>query len=227
MTLDEMASAIQNNVGTGLKEVTNFVYSLDQIKDEISTMRSLIIMQDSEKGILNHDYFAQKITNLDELTIGTFPEEATVDSNSPVLVTKIPKMAMTKDNSSVLYIGPKDMSLNVKLYFSYNDAKMHKYSRTLRDRPFALIDNAHDEAGDITVYFSNLGPVAFKFATVRMIVDDPVRLLQSDGYYIDSEEFPAPLAVQDTIISQLTTRYINYYKRFMRPNEANDQTDKT
>lgn len=226
MTLDQMASAVRSNIGTGLKEVGNYVYSIEQIKDEISNTRSLIIMQDSEKGILNKSHFAQKITNLNELTIGTFPEEGLIESNSPVLITRIPKLAMTKDNSSILYLGPKDMSLNIKTYYSYDDVKMHQYSRTIKNRPFALIDNVHDDSGDIPVYMTNLGPAPFRYITTRAIIDDPVKLMQNDGYYVDSEEFPAPLAVQALIIDQLSIKYINYYKRQLRPNEANDQTEK-
>lgn len=227
MTLDQMASAIHSNIGTGLKEVGNYVYSIEQIKDEISNTRSLIIMQDSEKGILNKDFFAQKITTLDELTVGVFPEEGLIESNSPVLITKIPKLAMTRDNSSVLYIGPKDMSLNLKVYYSYNDVKMHKYNRTIKNRPFAFIDNVHNDEGQVPVYIANTGPATFKYVTLRAIIDDPVKLLQSDGYYVDSEEFPAPLAVQALIIIQLTANYLKYYKAQMKPNETNDQTEKS
>ena len=227
MTLDQMVSAIRSNVGTGLKEVGNYVYSVEQIKDEISNTRSLMIMQDSERGILNRDYFAQKITNLQELTVGTFPEEGLIESNSMVLVTRIPKLAMTKDNSSILYLGPKDMSLNLKTYYSYNAVKMHQYSRTLKNRPYAFIDNVHNDEGNIPVYIANTGPASFRYITVRAIVDDPVKLMQDAGYYVDSEEFPAPLAAQAMIIEQLTQKYINYYKSQLRVNEFNDQTDKT
>ena len=227
MTLDEMTSAIRSNVGTGLKEVGNYVYSLEQIKDEISTMRSLMIMQDSEKGILNKEFFAQKITNIPKLTSSIFPEEGLIESNQPVLMTRIPKLAMTADNSSILYLGPKDMSLNIKTYFSYDDVRMHKYTRTIKNRPFAFVDNVHNDDGDIPVYIANTGPASFQYITLRAIVDDPVRLLQSDGYYVDSEEFPAPLAVQALIIKQLSDQYIEYYKRVLRANEINDQTDKT
>ncbi len=227
MTVDQMVSAIRSNVGIGLKEVGNYIYPLEQIMDDMSTLRSLMIMQDAEKGILNKEHFAQKITNLDELTVGIFPEEGLIESNSPALVTRIPKLAMTKDNSSVLYLGPKDMSLNIKTYFSYNSLKMHKYSRTLRNRPFAFIDNVHDDDGNVPVYIANTGPASFKYITVRLIVDDPIKLLKSDGYYIDSEEFPAPLAVQSLIVDQLSFKYIEYYKKSLRPNEFNDQTDKS
>ena len=225
MTLDEMASAIRSNVGAGLKEVGNFTYSIEQIKDEISTTRSMIILQDSEKGILNRSYFAQKVENI-ELSIGVFPEEGVIESNNEVFVARIPKLAMTIDNSSILYIGPPDMSLNINTYYSLNNVKLHKYNRTISNRPFSYIDLVHNDDGNIPVYITNIGPAPFKYISLRAIIDDPVKLLQSDGYYIDSEEFPAPLAVQSFIIEQLSTKYLNYYKKYYRPNEFNDQTDK-
>jgi len=226
MTLEEMASAIQNNIGGGLKEVGNYTYSIDQIKDEISNARSTMIMEYSQKGILERPYFAQKIENID-LVFSVFPEEGIVESNSPSLLAKIPKLAMTKDNSSVLYLGPVDMSLNIKTYFSLNELQLHKFTRTLKNRPYAFADLVHNDDGDIPVYLFNLGPSPFRKITVRAIIDDPVKLLQKDGYYIDNEEFPAPLFIQDIIITTITAKYLKYYKQLSAPNEANDQTDKS
>jgi hypothetical protein len=226
MTLEEMASAIRSNIGTGLKEVGNYIYSIDQIKDEISNARSSLIYQLSAKGSLNPSYFAQTRTNL-ELNVGIFPEEGIVESNNPVFITRIPKLAMTKDNSSILYLGPVDMSLNIHTYYSLTDLTSHRYSRVIKYRPYAFIDLAQDSNGDVPVYITNIDPVPFKYITVRAIFDDPVRILQEDGYYIDNEEFPAPLAIQDAIIDLLSKKYIQYYKNMNRPNEFNDQTDKT
>ena len=226
MTLEEMASAIRSNVGAGLKEVGNFTYSIDQIKDDISNTRSAIILEGSVTDTLNHQYFAQNRENL-KLDPAVFPLEGAIESNSPSLVAKIPKVAMTKDNSSILYLGPVDMSLNIKTYFSLNDVKNHKYTRLLKNRPYSYIDLSQDEDGDIPVYIFNTGPSPFRYITVRAIFDDPVRILQEDGYYLDNEEFPAPLAVQKMIIQQLVQEYLIYYKQYLRSNESNDQTDKS
>jgi len=226
MTLEEISSAIRSNVGSGLKEVGNYTFSIEQIKDEVSNMRSQMIMEYSIKGVLNRSYFAQKIENI-KLEVNTFPEEAMIETNSPILLARIPKLAMTKDNSSILYLGPTDMSLNIKLYFSLNDLHIHKYTRTLKNRPYGFVDLVHNDAGDIPVYLTNLGPNPFKRITFRGIIDDPVKLLQKDGFYIDDEEFPAPLVIQELIIDQLSAKYLKYFKQYSSPNEPNDQTDKS
>jgi hypothetical protein len=226
MTLEEIASSIRNNIGNGLKEVSNFSYSIQQITDEISNTRSQIILENSKAGTLNHSYFSQKRDNL-KLESSAFPEDAYAESNQAVLKTYIPKLAMTTDNSSILYIGPTDMSLNMRLYYDYNKVKLHKYTRVLKNRPFAFIDLAQDQDGDSAVFIFNTGPVPFKEVTVRAIFDDPVRILEEDGIFGDDEEFPAPLAIQELIIDRVTAKYISYYRSLNRPNEPNDQTDKS
>ncbi|MCK5019134.1 MAG: hypothetical protein KAS32_18885 [Candidatus Peribacteraceae bacterium] len=226
MTLEQIASAIRNNVGNGLKEVGNFTYSIEQIKDEISNVRSQLILEGSKAGSLNHAFFSQRRENLD-LAPGLFPEEGFDESNNTVLTVMIPKLAMTKDDSSVLYIGPADMSLNLKVYYDFDHLKSHKYTRVLKNRPHAFIDSAQDSDGDVPVFIFNNSPVPFKVITVRAIFDDPVRILEEDGIFSDDEEFPAPLAIQETIIDRLTIKYINYYKKLNHPNEPNDQTDKS
>lgn len=226
MTLEDMASAIRNNIGNGLKEVSNFSYSLEQIKEEISNTRSQIILENSKAGTLNHSYFSQRRENL-VLENSVFPEEGFEESNQNVLKVMIPKLAMTGDNSSILYLGPGDMSLNVKVYYDFNQVKMHKFSRVIKNRPYAFIDLAHDSDGDVPVFVFNNSPVPFRLITVRAIFDDPVRILEEDGIFADSEEFPAPLAVQEMIIDRITNKYIVYYKNLNHPNEPNDQTDKS
>lgn len=219
-----MTSAIRTNVGTGLKEVTNYTFSLEQIKDEISNMRSSIIYQLSLQGKLNPAYFSQSRRNI-ALVPGTFPEEGALASNNVVFTARIPKLAMTKDNSSILYLGPTDMSLNIKTYYSFNALKTHRYSRVIKNRPYAFIDLSQDEEGFVPVYITNIGPFTFRNITVRAIFDDPVKILQEDGYFVDTEEFPAPLTVQEMIVDGITKKYIAYFRSMSTPNKPNDQTD--
>ena len=226
MTLEEIASSIRNNIGNGLKEVSNFSYSLEQIKDEISNVRSQLILENSKAGVLNHSYFSQRRENL-SLENSVFPEEGYSESNQNVLKVMIPKLAMTRDNSAVLYVGPSDMSLNLKIYYDYNHVKTHKYTRVLKNRPYAFIDLAQDSDGDVPLFVFNNSPTPFRKVTVRALFDDPVRILEEDGIFADDEEFPAPLAVQELIIDRITSKYITYYKKLNHPNEPNDQTDKS
>lgn len=223
MTLNEMASAIRSNIGSGLKEVANFAYPIDQIKAEIGNVRNQIILEDPQALVVNAQYFAQRIDNI-PLDLVRFPFGGY--SNSPSLVPhfKIPKLAMTKDNSAVLFLGPPDQSLFLKVYYDFMHLN-HKYSRVIGRRPYSYIDLAHDSDGQLDGYVFNLGPSGLKILATRAIFADPVKILEADGLFGVDEEFPAPEAVQQTIITRITESYIRYYKQLNHPYQPNTQTD--
>ena len=213
------------DVGSGLKEVGNYPYTIDIIKAHIASSRSDLILKLSDTGKLNRTALAQKITGI-ELKFDKFPITGFSDSNQPVLVATVPKLAMTADNSSILYLGPSDMSINLKKYYDIDALKTHKYSRVIKNRPNVFIDQAQDYEGDINLYFFNLGPAPFRYIDIYAIFDDPVKIMESDGYWVDDDEFPAPLAMQKAIIEDVVNRIRALYRQYGGQNEPNDQTDK-
>ncbi len=228
MTLDQIVSAIQNNIGAGLKEVGNYPYSKEQLWDEISNLRSQLIYKLSQTGKLNPADFAQTPIDNFEIVPSPYPNTAYAESGNPVMTTSIPKLAQTfTGEDSIIYFGPMDMSLNMLVYTKPEEANTHKYSRVIKNRPYAVIGQSQDFAGDVPVYLFNLGPAPFKYVTVRAIFDDPVKVMEDkDGVYAGEAEFPAPLGVQENIIDILSDKYITYYRKLAHPNEPNDQTDK-
>jgi hypothetical protein len=223
MTLNEMASAIRSNIGSGLKEVSNFAYPIDQIKDECGNVRNAILLEDTQGIVLNPEFFAQRIDNID-IDLVRFPFGGY--SNSPGLVPhiKIPRIAMTRDNSAILFLGPPDQSIFFKVYYDYMHHN-HKFSRVVGRRPYAYADLAHDSDGLIDIYLFNLGPTGLKKISTRAIFADPVGILESDGLFGEDEEFPAPSAIQEMIIDRVSAKYIQYYKQLNHPYQANTQTD--
>lgn len=223
MTLNEIASAIRSNIGSGLKEVANFAFPIDQIKDEVGNVRNQILLEDPQKMALNPEYFAQRIENI-PLDLVRFPYGGY--SNSPGLVPhfKIPRLAMTRDDSAVIYLGPPDQSFNIKVYYDHS-FKNHIYSRVIGRRPYSYIDPAHDPEGYMDGYLFNLGPAGLQFISTRSIFADPVGILEMDGLFGKDEEFPAPNAVQEMIIDRVTQKYVMYYKQLNHPYQSNSQTD--
>jgi hypothetical protein len=184
-----------------------------------------LILQLSESGKLNKQHFAQRLDNL-ELKFDKFPVQGFADSEQPILTVEIPKLAMTADNTAILYMGPPDMSLNLKLYYNIDDLKSHQYSRVIKNRPHVYIDQAQDYEGNFNVYIFNTGPAPFRYLTVHAIFDDPVKMMQDDGYWVDDDEFPAPLSIQRMIIRDIVNRIRALYREYGGQNEPNDQTDK-
>ena len=228
MTLDQLIGAIQNNIGAGLKEVGNYPYSLEQIKDEISNTRSQIVYSLSKLGKLDAKDFAQTPENSFEVVPAQFSGTDFMEEGVSVATIYIPRLTQTAAGvSPIVYLGPMDMSLNMIVYFDYNKANSHKYSRIIKNLPYAMIGAVQNDTGDLPVHLFNLGPMPFKYATVRAIFDDPIKVMEeNDGVYAGEVEFPAPLGVQEMIIDQLSDKYITYYRKLAHPNEPNDQTDK-
>jgi hypothetical protein len=223
MTLNEIASAIRSNIGNGLKEVANYAYPIDQIKDEIGNVRNQILLEDPQKMVLNPEFFAQRLDNI-PLDLVRFPVGGY--SASPGLVPhfQIPRLAMTKDDSAIIYLGPPDQSFNIKVYHDYS-FKNHKHSRAIGRRPYAYVDLAHDASGYLDGYLFQLGPTGMQFLSTRSIFADPIMILELDGLFGQDEEFPAPSAVQEMIIDRITAKYVQYYKQLNHPYQANTQTD--
>lgn len=223
MTLNELASAIRSNLGSGLKEVANFAYPLDQIKDEIGNVRNQILLEDPQKMVLNQEFFAQRIDNID-IDLVRFPYGAPSNAYGQVPHLKIPRIAMTRDDSSILFLGPPDQSLFFKIYYDFMHHN-HKYSRVIGKRPYAYVDLAHDASGELDVYLFNLGPTGLKKISIRAIFADPVGIMEADGLFGVDEEFPAPSAVQEMIIDRVTQKYVTYYKQLNPQYQPNTQTD--
>lgn len=224
MTINEIASAIRNNLGNGLKEVPNHAYSIEQLREEVSNERNLIILEESKKGTLNTRYFTQKYDNL-ELNLATFPYEGYSATHGPVPHIRIPKLAMVQNGSAFEYIGPPDMNKNFKVYTDFTFAN-HKYSRVIGKLPYVYVDLAHNADGYNNVYFFNLNNTGLKYISVRAIFSDPVRILDEDGYFGEDEEFPAPSSVQEMIIDRITNKWVKWYKQLNHPYQPNTQTDK-
>lgn len=218
-----MASAIRDHIGPGLKEVDDFSYSIEQLKDEIALMRNSIILEQSKNGTLNLEHFAQSKDNID-IDLRTFPMNSGHPSKR-VPHIKIPRPVMTTDNSAIMYLGPADLSMDFVKYYdaSFNT---HRYSRVIGNRPYCYIDLSGDGDGNVDVYIFGIESSMLSKMAVREVADNHTKVLESDGYLGDDEEFPAPGAVQDMIIDRLSKRYILYYKDRNQPNEANTNTDK-
>lgn len=223
MTLNEMASAIRSNIGSGLKEVGNFAYPMDQIKVECGNIRNSILLEDNQKLTLNPEFFAQRLDNI-PLDLVQFPFAGY--SNSPSLVPhiKLYRIAMTRDNSSIIYLGPPDMSHNIKAYYDFM-YQNHQYCRVIGKQPYCYVDLAHGADGKMDVYFFNLGATGIKYMSARCVFAEPVEIMEADGLFGEDEEFPAPTAVQELIIDRVTAKYVQYYKQLNHPYQPNTQTD--
>lgn len=224
MTLQEMASAVRNNVSGGLREVYNHAYSIPQIEDEIRNTRNIIILEDSMSNqALNLDYFTQKIENI-PLKLVHFPFSGYSNSPERVPHTKIPGLVTTSDNSALSYFGPPDFSVDFYKYFD-TGFQAHQYSRVISKRPYVFLDLATDDNDNHDAYLFNVEKYALREVSIRGVFANPFKLMENAGLFVEDQEFPAPLAVQEMIIDRITAKYVEYYRKMNQGYQPNTQTD--
>jgi len=226
MTLEEMASAARNNIGSGLNESADFTYSVHQIYDELSNAWNTIIYKMSQS---NQRYDMKHFTmpRYDiPLKVADLPHEIGRAGYTGVLSAEIPKVAMLHTTPGISFIGPPDMLESYYVYTDPKEIKSHRYSRVIKNRPFVFLDLTQKPNGQNDIYVFNLQEIGLEILTMYFIAADPVGIMTNDGYVGIQEEFPAPLNVQQMMIDTVVEKFIRYYRSLNPGVSPDSQTDK-
>ena len=225
MTVNELTSTIRNNVADGLSgNISNQSFSTQQLEEEIDLERAGLIQRHiMSGGKINPNFLYQTIEKLHITCLdlsSNVPCGFSTHSDAPAI--KIPAIASTPDNSAVEYFGLMNKQERFIVYFDTDDMANHKYRQKTKDRPFIWIDTTLDENGEMTAFFLNAGKhFNLKFAALRAMYDHPTRINNTTG----DAEYPAPASMQKDIISNLTEKYIRYYRQLNIAPVANTQSD--
>ncbi len=223
MTREQIASAIRTRISNGLKEVYNHTYSIPQLEDEVGATRNQIILESSQlSSRFNPEDFAQKKDNI-LLDLVHPPVGGFSTGPKKVHHFSLPRLAMTQDDTSLIYVGPPDFSINFKKYFD-TSFKNHKYSRVIKNKPFVFIDKAFNDDDNMDAYIYNLNVTNLREISIRGVFANPYTLYPSD-LFADDIEFPAPMAVQTQIIDILSAKYVEYYRKLHMTMQPNTQTE--
>ena len=221
MTLEEMASAVRNNVGAGLNETADYIYSLEQIYDDLNNAWNTIVE--------NYTKLPDK-TTLDNLALPIEIEPELYDmpynfnmGYTGVFHTKIPKVVAIQGSNPVRFFGPKDMGESYVVYTNPEQVKNHKYKRVTKDRPFGYIDLARMSENQNDFYIFNLEQLPSM--KMHVIISDPVKYLESQSLFSRGIEFPAPRSMQALMIKTVTEDYIRYYRGLNPGAQPDTKTD--
>lgn len=222
MTLEQMASAARSDIGSGLREVTNFSYSIEQIYDEISNVWGAIVdeMTSKDKNKKNRLIQYSMLLNR-EVSYNTSP--GALEGESAILFCEVPKLASTADNSAIISIGVGDYSFQP--IYDPKAVKSHRYNRVTKNRPFVFVDISNGNDGNDKVYFYNMQDYNVQNISIRGVFADPVKILSEDGILGLAEEFPAPRGVQQAIINKIVAKFIKYYREMNPGYQTNNQVD--
>lgn len=223
MTLTQIASAIYNNVMSGLRSTTNIAFSIEQLEQEVVNTTPSLILQLSGKMKFNPEEFAQT-TNVLQLDTETLPARAFNNQYIAVAHTRLPRISPTFGNRSVIYAGPADMSLNMTKYFD-DSYTIHDYSFVTSQRPYVFFDMSVTKDGEIDAYFFNIGTL--EKVIVKAVFEDPLAIYGGSLLAAELVEYPAPNSLVEMIIDTLTNKYIEYYRKLNQGYQPNTQTQLT
>lgn len=203
MTEYQIASAIENYV-TSNEGVTNFPVSIDQIRDEVDTLR--LRMFDEFDSALN--YTLPLESWLQELEM----KPTSYDADIKATIVKIPEIHMRENGKLALrYCG----SNTKKTQYRVVTGNQNIYAT--HDRFIGKAPLAHYRDGVFTFYGTQL-----KKVYIEAVFTDP-SALSKYGYDYKTTRYPATQRIIDHIIGKTAESYIRtMYRTGIQPNTQTD-----
>lgn len=226
MTLEQLTSAIYNNVMTGLRGTTiNTPFTLDQVEDEIIQERMSIIKQYAAKNLLplKDLMYAIRCIEVDCEALDRCPCNTSHLNGTTAKHIEIPQTYNDLGEQSIDYVGSTDGMIEYTIYT--DDAyKYHKYKRRGADNPYVWIDTTPNETGYYDAFIFNAPPMLATLL-VRMIPKD-IRQLRKYSCCLSENAINISF-IDGEIEASLTKKFLQYYRQMAVPITPNDQTVKT
>lgn len=223
MVFEKLASAIRNNVVSGLQGYHhNTSFTLEQIEDDICDERLMIIKEFQLKGILPIKDLLLELNciNVDckDLEKCSVCLGANI-KGTPTQHFEIPQLLLDYGNS-VQYVGSPDKQNPFKVYTSPQQWSIQKYKRrSMENKPYVYINVTPNENGMNDCYIFN-APL-LKTISVVAIFKDP-RQVEKYGCCVESGDDNFSF-INSEIKRRLSEKYLRYYRQGAMPTLPNDQ----
>ena len=217
--IEKLASAIRNNVVSGLKGYhTNLSFSIEQICADIVDERLQILKEYSLKGILplKDLYVSINCIPIDCKSIDKcrcFGESM----EDPSAHFEIPQIVNDYGNKSIEYLGSSDKQYPFIVYTSPTSFRYHKYRRRGKEKPYVWIDTTPNEKGLYDCFVFN-APYLKQVSIIAIFKD--LRQLEEFGCCAEDDNMTF---INNEIKKRLSEKYIRYYKQLAPPNLPNNQ----
>lgn len=223
MTVDELTSAIYNDIVAGLVGIhNNPTISLDQLSDEVVDTRAAVIFEWWKKGLLQKGDLLTAINCID------------VDCKDPTkcctslgvtseLHFEIPQLLPGLGDDAIYWIGSADRKQRYKVYFTPSQVKYHKYKKRNLNKPYVYIEPTPNQNGMYDGWIFNL-PFVKQIAVIG-VFRDPRQLekLGCDGNCDKSSDLGT---ISHEVQSRLTKEKIYFYRSALQLPHVNDQTNR-
>lgn len=221
MNIEQITSAVFNNVVSGLKGATaNFPFSYEQVEDSIINERINVVKEFAIKGLLPFRDVSDRIgcIKLDCKSIDRCCNSGVSEDN--IKHFEIPQLLIDHNLQSNMYAGPADGSESYRIFTNYS-WRMNKHKVSKKQRPFVWIDpvvnknNMYDGFVFNNKYLSEI--------TIVGVLKDPRDLAE---FSCCTGESNNPTILDTEIEKRVTEKFLRYYRATAAPLTPNDQTSK-
>lgn len=215
----KLASAVYNDIVGGLRGyVSTPTLSIEQLEDDLSEMRLLVIKEFSLKGILPKN---DLLMSINCIPIDCKDIEGCYCRNNmdgtPTLHFEIPQL-MTEFDGGIQYIGSVDKQQPFIWYTSPNVMKYHKYRKRAKNRPYVYIDVTPNENNLNDCWVFGV-PILKKISVIGIFKD-----LKQVEEFNCCEADPNNLSFIDAEVKKRVTELkIRYYRQLAAPLTPNTQ----
>lgn len=220
MTIDQLTSAIENNIMSGLRGTTaNLAYSKDQVEDAVIQERLQVIKEYSMKNMIPAKDLMVSIpcVKVDCIDIDRCCQYGY--DIEKVKHIEIPQVYNDFGSESIMYIGAVDRQYPYAVYTT--DAfRQHKYKRRGANDPYVWIDTTPNVNNMNDGFIFNAPPMLAEVLVV-IIPKDPRQL---DYFGCCPTHDVSNLTFIDTEVEKrLTEKYLRWYRQMAVPVAPNDQ----
>lgn len=198
----QIASTIQNYVTAG-EGVTSSVIELEQIRDEVDTLRMRTVQElDRNRALIPEAYYQVLEGSLVKTTpITTGKYRGWTEISVPSIYTNL------KGKPQIQYVGPANEAIPNRV--SVGNQHLYLSSNRFTDKyPLAVVDAN-------SIKFKE----AYKVVTIKALFEDPSALEEYDCYDHENDIYPAPQGDIDAIIGKTAESYIRTQQlRNIQPN---------
>jgi len=224
MTLEQLTSAIYNNIVSGLKGTNaNVPMTHEHIEDAIIAERLAIIKEYMVKGLIPRK---DLLVPIPCLTLECFPIErcpvscGVVKPGTNYLHFEIPQVILDFGEEAIEYIGSANRQNPFKIYtdsaFIYN-----KFRTRRAHKPYVWVDMAANRNGKYDVYVFNT-PI-MKEITAVLIPKDP-RQLSEFACCPDSGDYFSFFSAD--IEKRITEKFLRNYRQVVYLHQPSDNSIK-
>lgn len=220
--LDKLASAIHNNVLSGLAGFhTNFSISMEQLKDAIVDERLLLIKEYMTKGVLTPDdlYISINCIPVDCKDI----ERCQCNSNECLTELphfEIPQLINDLGDSKISYLGSNDRMNPFIFYTSLTPINYRQYKKRKKNKPYVWIDTTPNENGMYDCFIFN-APLLNQVSITAAFKD--IRQLEQMASCNCNISDEHRNSLDAEIIDRVTKKFVTYYRQMHMPPIPNTQ----